>query len=104
MKSLTMTSSMSAASTTVLGLVSAIVMWLGGHRVLASTWTVGDYFSYNMFLAFMIAPVFQIVNIGTQLTEALPDSTAPARSWPSWKKPKPRTHQEYAAHPRHGEL
>jgi subfamily B ATP-binding cassette protein MsbA len=31
---------------------------------------VGDYFSYNMFLAFMIAPVFQIVNIGTQLTEA----------------------------------
>jgi subfamily B ATP-binding cassette protein MsbA len=70
MKSLTMTSSMAAASTTVLGLVSAIVMWLGGHRVLAGAWTVGDYFSYNMFLAFMIAPVFQIVNIGTQLTEA----------------------------------
>jgi subfamily B ATP-binding cassette protein MsbA len=70
MKSLTMTSAMSAASTTVLGLVSALVMWFGGHRVLSSTWTVGDYFSYNMFLAFMIAPVFQIVNIGTQLTEA----------------------------------
>jgi subfamily B ATP-binding cassette protein MsbA len=70
MKSLTLTSSLSAASTTVLGLVSALVMWLGGHRVLAGTWTVGDYFSYNMFLAFMIAPVFQIVNIGTQLTEA----------------------------------
>jgi len=70
MKSLTMTSSLSAASTTVLGLVSAIVMWLGGHRVLANTWTVGDYFSYSMFLAFMIAPVFQVVNIGTQLTEA----------------------------------
>ena len=45
-------------------------MWFGGHRVLNNTWTVGDYFSYNMFLAFMIAPVFQIVNIGTQLTEA----------------------------------
>jgi len=70
MKSLTMTSALSAASTTVLGLVSAIVMWLGGHRVLGNIWTVGDYFSYNMFLAFMIAPVFQIVNIGTQLTEA----------------------------------
>jgi len=70
MKSLTMTSALSAASTTVLGLVSALVMWLGGHRVLANTWSVGDYFSYNMFLAFMIAPVFQIVNIGTQLTEA----------------------------------
>jgi ABC-type multidrug transport system fused ATPase/permease subunit len=70
MKSLTMTSVLSSASTTVLGLVSALVMWLGGHAVLNRTWTVGDYFSYNMFLAFMIAPVFQIVNIGTQLTEA----------------------------------
>ncbi|HEY1985537.1 MAG TPA: ABC transporter ATP-binding protein [Terracidiphilus sp.] len=70
MRSLTMTSLLSSASTTVLGLVSALVMWLGGHNVLAHTWTVGDYFSYNMFLAFMIAPVFQIVNIGTQLTEA----------------------------------
>jgi subfamily B ATP-binding cassette protein MsbA len=38
--------------------------------VLNGSWTVGDYFSYNMFLAFMVAPVFQIVNIGTQLTEA----------------------------------
>jgi ABC-type multidrug transport system fused ATPase/permease subunit len=70
MKSLTMTSALSAAATTVLGLVSSLVMWLGGHRVLGNTWTIGDYFSYNMFLAFMIAPVFQIVNIGTQLTEA----------------------------------
>jgi subfamily B ATP-binding cassette protein MsbA len=70
MKSLTLTSALSAASMTVLGLVSSVVMWLGGHRVLGNTWTVGDYFSYNMFIAFMIAPVFQIVNIGTQLTEA----------------------------------
>ncbi len=70
MKSLTMTSVLGSASTTVLGLVSALVMWLGGHNVLHGTWTVGDYFSYNMFLAFMIAPLFQIVNIGTQLTEA----------------------------------
>ena len=70
MKSLTMTSVLSSASTTVLGLVSALVMWLGGHNVLHGSWSVGDYFAYNMFLAFMIAPVFQIVNIGTQLTEA----------------------------------
>jgi ABC-type multidrug transport system fused ATPase/permease subunit len=70
MKSLTMTSILSSASTTVLGLVSGCVMWLGGHNVLAHTWTVGTYFQYTMFLAFMIAPVFQIVNIGTQLTEA----------------------------------
>jgi ABC-type multidrug transport system fused ATPase/permease subunit len=70
MKSLTMTSVLSSASTTVLGLVSGLVMWLGGQQVLHGSWTVGSYFQYNMFLAFMIAPVFQIVNIGTQLTEA----------------------------------
>src|SRR5580700_2560844 len=70
MKSLTMTSTLGSASTTVLGIVSALVMWLGGHLVLNNTWTVGSYFQYNMFLATMIAPVFQIVNIGTQLTEA----------------------------------
>ncbi len=70
MKSLTMTSVLGSASTTVLGIVSALVMWLGGHLVLNSTWTVGSYFQYNVFLALMVAPVFQIVNVGTQLTEA----------------------------------
>jgi subfamily B ATP-binding cassette protein MsbA len=70
MKSLTMTSVLGSVSTTVLGIVSALVMFLGGHLVLNNTWTVGSYFQYNMFLALMIAPVFQIVNIGTQLTEA----------------------------------
>jgi subfamily B ATP-binding cassette protein MsbA len=70
MKSLTMTSALSAASTTMLGIVSSLVMWMGGHRVLGNTWTTGAYFQYNLFLAFMIAPVFQVVNIGTQLTEA----------------------------------
>src|SRR5208337_2687933 len=63
MKSLTMTSALSAASTTALGLVSAIVMSLGGHRILANTWTFGDYLSYNLFLAYMVMPVVQIVNI-----------------------------------------
>ncbi|MGD0682307.1 MAG: ABC transporter ATP-binding protein [Terracidiphilus sp.] len=70
MKSLTMTSALGAISTTAMGLVFAIVMGLGGHLVFAKTWTTGTYFQYNMFLVFMIAPIFQIVNIGTQLTEA----------------------------------
>ena len=70
MKSLTMTSVLGSASTTVLGAVSALVMWLGGTLVLKSTWTVGEYFQYNVFLALMVAPVFQIVAVGTQLTEA----------------------------------
>jgi subfamily B ATP-binding cassette protein MsbA len=70
MKSLTMTSGLSAATTTMLGLVSSLVMWMGGHLVLKGQWTVGDYFQFNVFLAMMVAPIFQLVNIGTQLTEA----------------------------------
>jgi ABC-type multidrug transport system fused ATPase/permease subunit len=68
-KSLTMTSKLGAASTTVTGLVSAIVIFMGGHMV-GRGWTMGDYVQYTAYLAFMTAPVFQIVNIYSQLTEA----------------------------------
>ncbi|MGO9776256.1 MAG: ABC transporter ATP-binding protein [Terracidiphilus sp.] len=70
MKSLTMTSALSAAATTAVGLLTAVVMSMGGHLIMAHRWTFGDYLSYNMFLVFMTAPIFQIVAIGTQLTEA----------------------------------
>ncbi len=70
MKSLTMTSALAATATTAVGLLTAIVMSMGGHLIMEHRWTFGDYLSYNMFLVFMTAPIFQIVAIGTQLTEA----------------------------------
>jgi ABC-type multidrug transport system fused ATPase/permease subunit len=69
--SLTAQSLMSLASTVVLGVVSALVMYLGAHEHFAGKLTVGQYFSYVLFLGFMIAPIVQLVAIGTQLTEAL---------------------------------
>ena len=103
MRSLTMTSALGSASTTVLGVVSAMVMWLGGHLVLKSAWTVGSYFQYNMFLAFMIAPVFQMVNVGTQLTEAFAglDRTNEILSEPEENQTPSRTVQ---MSPIHGEV
>ncbi|WP_252263392.1 ABC transporter ATP-binding protein [Paracidobacterium acidisoli] len=71
MRSLTATSLMSLAATTVLGIVGGLVMLIGGHEVIGHRMTTGGYFQYTMLLAYMIAPVFQIVNIGTQLTEAV---------------------------------
>jgi len=71
MKSLTATSLLSFAATTVMGVVGGIVMLLGGHAVLNHQLTAGGYLQYTMLLAFMVAPVFQVVNVGTQLTEAL---------------------------------
>ncbi len=69
--SLTAQSFMSLASTAVLGLVGALVMYLGAHQVVAGHLTKGGYVTYVMFLAFMIAPIVQLVSIGTQLTEAV---------------------------------
>ena len=69
--SLTAQSLMSLASTAVLGVVGALVMYLGAHQVVSGRLTTGGYVTYVMFLAFMIAPIVQLVSIGTQLTEAL---------------------------------
>jgi subfamily B ATP-binding cassette protein MsbA len=69
--SLTAQSLMSLASTAVLGIVGALVMYLGAHQVVAGHLTTGGYVTYVMFLAFMIAPIVQLVSIGTQLTEAV---------------------------------
>lgn len=71
MRSLTATSLLSMAATTVLGIVGGLVMLLGGHLAMQHRMDAGDYIQYTMFLAFMIAPVIQVVAIGTQLTEAV---------------------------------
>ena len=68
--SLTAQSMMSLASTTVLGVVTALIMYLGGHQVVSGKLTTGGYVTYVAFLAFMVAPIAQLVSIGTQLTEA----------------------------------
>jgi ABC-type multidrug transport system fused ATPase/permease subunit len=69
--SLTAQSLMSLASTAVLGIVGALIMYLGAHQVVGGHLTTGGYVTYVMFLAFMIAPIVQLVGIGTQLTEAI---------------------------------
>jgi ABC-type multidrug transport system fused ATPase/permease subunit len=71
LKSLTSISIMSLSATLLLGVVSSIVMYLGGREMLAGRMTPGVFFQFTAFLAFLVAPIFQIVNIGTQLSEAL---------------------------------
>ena len=71
LKTLTATSLMSLSGAMLLGVVSVLMLEFGGHKMLAGTLTPGQWFAYNAFLAFLIAPVFQIVAIGTQITEAI---------------------------------
>jgi ABC-type multidrug transport system fused ATPase/permease subunit len=70
-QSLTTISLMTLASTVLMGLVGALVMFLGAHQIAAHQMTVGDFVLFTSLLAFMIAPVVQVVNIGTQISEAL---------------------------------
>jgi subfamily B ATP-binding cassette protein MsbA len=68
--SLTAQSLMTLSSTMVLGVVGGLIMYLGAHENAAGRLNTGGYVEYTMLLAFMIAPIVQLVNIGTQLTEA----------------------------------
>ena len=70
-RSITAQSLMSLSSTMVLGVVGGLIMYLGAHEVSAHRLNVGLYVEYNVLLVFMVAPVVQLVSVGTQLTEAL---------------------------------
>src|SRR5579864_7257630 len=70
-KTLTATSVMSLSSATLMGMIGAIVMFMGTRQILAGKLTLGGFFTYTMFLGYLAAPLFQVVGIGTQITEAL---------------------------------
>ncbi|MCH1472941.1 MAG: ABC transporter ATP-binding protein/permease [Bacteroidia bacterium] len=70
-KSLTATALMTSSSTFLLGLASAGIMGIGGYFIMDDKMTNGDFVSFTLFLGFMIAPIVQMSNIGSQLTEAL---------------------------------
>ena len=69
-KSLTATAFTTSSSTFLLGLASAGIMGMGGYFIMNNTMTYGEFISFTLFLGFMIAPIIQISNIGSQLTEA----------------------------------
>jgi len=44
---------------------------MGARRILSGTMTLGTFFTFGLFLGLLIAPIYQIVSIGTQLTEGM---------------------------------
>ncbi len=71
MRTLSATSIMSLSASLLMGVVGAVIMYMGAHQILAGTLTIGEFFTYTLFLGFLVAPIIQIVAIGTQITEAL---------------------------------
>jgi len=68
--SLTATSMVTSAATLLLGLASAGIMGIGGYMIMDGEMTFGDFLAFTLYLGFMIAPIVQMSNIGSQLTEA----------------------------------
>jgi subfamily B ATP-binding cassette protein MsbA len=69
-RTLLATSTIGLTSTLLMGIVSATVMIVGGRLLIRGAMTIGDFFQFTLLLGFMVAPVFQIASIGTQLTES----------------------------------
>jgi subfamily B ATP-binding cassette protein MsbA len=63
-------SAISAFSTAIIGAVGVLIMVVGGRAIFAGTMTLGDLIMYTFFVGLMAAPVVQMANIGTQVSEA----------------------------------
>lgn len=68
--SLTSTSLITSSATFLLGLASTGIMGLGGYMIINGELSFGEFLSFTLYLGFMIAPIVQMSNIGSQLTEA----------------------------------
>src|SRR5262245_23328549 len=69
-KTLFATSVIGFVSTLLMGIVSVTVMIVGGRMLVRGDMTIGDFFAFTLYLGFLVAAVFQMVSIGTQITEA----------------------------------
>jgi subfamily B ATP-binding cassette protein MsbA len=69
-KSLTSTSLVTSSATLLLGIASTGIMGIGGYMIIEENITLGDFLAFTLYLGFMIAPIVQMSNIGSQLTEA----------------------------------
>jgi subfamily B ATP-binding cassette protein MsbA len=69
-KSLTSTAIITSSATFLLGLASAGIMGIGGYMIIKGELTFGDFLAFTLYLGFMIAPIVQMSNIGSQLSEA----------------------------------
>jgi ABC-type multidrug transport system fused ATPase/permease subunit len=70
-KSLTATALMTSSATFLIGIATTGIMGMGGYYMMIGEMTTGDFLFFTLILGFMIAPIVQMSNIGSQLTEAL---------------------------------
>jgi subfamily B ATP-binding cassette protein MsbA len=68
--SLTTTSFVTSTGSFLFGVALVGIMGIGGYMISEKTLSAGELIQFAFFLGFLIAPIFQMSNIGSQLTEA----------------------------------
>jgi len=69
-RTMTGISTVTAASTALLGVVGSILIVFGGRAIHSGQMSLGDLVMYVFFTGLLVQPVAEIAAIGTQLTEA----------------------------------
>ena len=94
-KSMTATSLVTCSGTLLMGVVSVILMGFGGDRIIGDQLEMGEFVSLTLFLGFMVAPITQMANIGTQITAAFAglDRMDELLSVPTESDDERRTHE-----------
>ena len=91
--SLTATAMMTSSATFLIGLATTGIMGIGGYLMIDNSMTSGEFLTFTVCLGFLIAPIIQIGNIGSQLTEAMAglDRTQELMNMPEEENPEVRT-------------
>ena len=69
-RSLTATSLVTSSATLLMGLASVGILGIGGYMIMQGNMTLGDLLAFILYLGFLIAPIVQMSNVGSQMTEA----------------------------------
>ncbi|GHE66266.1 MULTISPECIES: ABC transporter ATP-binding protein [Roseivirga] len=103
-KTLTATAFVSSSATFLLaGVASTSILGLGGYYIINGSMTSGELVAFIAYLAVVVAPVLQMSNIGSQITEAFAglDRTEEIMQTPSEEDDQTRT---VALGPIHGDI
>ncbi len=69
-QTITGVSLVSSFTSLIIGVVGVLLIVFGGRAIVAGSMTLGDFIMYVFFIGMVAAPLVQISNIGTQISEA----------------------------------
>lgn len=69
-KTMTTEAWIESIATLFVGLTIILIMGFGSHKIISQELSIGEFLSFSIFLASVVAPVNQMSRVGSQLTDA----------------------------------